>query len=105
MNKTPSQHVEEDSMVIVASVVRTSYLVVLTLQASVRCFIKTRVFIPKGNHCCRVHLLKNQLFGCVISTSMMESSDRMYFTETVSMKAGSSILYKVGDFSMSEEQL
>ena len=87
-------------------------LKVLSLEARIQCFVKTRVFIPKMNRCCREHLIKNRLYEdqyeklrVTSATSEIDIDELTKFVDHLCVTADSTILDHVSDFSMPEEKL
>lgn len=91
---------------------RSSQLVVIPLEARLQAFTQRRIFIPKGNRCCTTHLMKKRFFTDELqllrihsNCTSVEISEVSLFLNKLAINVDSSLLDKIGDFSLSEEQL
>ena len=85
---------------------------VILEEARIQSYIKKKIFIPSGNRCCITHILKNRtyeedldhlkVYSNVASLIATEFSKIM---ETLSIKCNSTLLEKIGEFSLSEKQI
>lgn len=90
----------------------TSYLTLVPFEARLQVFTQTKIIIPKGNRCCSIHLIKKRFFveelqniRVVSDFCCIELQEVAKFMEIMSTRVDSSIYDKVGNYSVSDEQL
>lgn len=76
------------------------------------CYIKTKIYIPYGNRCCRTHLINNRIYEedlvrlkAYSNTTSLTASELSKLMETLSIRCDSTLLDKIGEYSISEKQL
>lgn len=87
-------------------------LTVIPEEARMQSYINMKIHIPTGNRCCRTHLIKNRFYDEDLgllkvysnssSVSPLELSKMM---ESLAIKCDSTLYDKLGDYSLSENQL
>lgn len=87
-------------------------LIVIPEEVRISTYIKTRIYIPSGNRCCRRHLIKNRIYEEVLRLlkvysyrSTLTQLELSKLMKTLSLRCDSSLLMHVGEFSMPEEQI
>ena len=80
--------------------------------ARIQSYVKKRIYIPEGKRCCRAHLIKGRLFYEELSRLRVYSNfakvkdpELSELLEGLTIEYDTTILYKVGDFSLSEEKI
>jgi len=91
---------------------KTQDLTVVPKQARIQSYIKKKIYIPEGNRCCKAHLIKNRFFDEELSrlrvysnSTKLKSFELSELLESLSIECDTMILDRVGDFSLSEEQI
>ena len=81
-------------------------------EACMQAFIKKRIFISNRNRCCSKHLIKKRFYDeeldnlrIVSNYSRVEVTELSKYLEQLSVRCDSTIHDKIGDFSLSEEQI
>lgn len=81
-------------------------------NARMQAYTKKSIFIPKGNRCCRKHIIKDKIFeedlNCLkvhSNTTFLSSLELSKLMNTLSIKCDSTLLDKIGEFSISEKQI
>lgn len=87
-----------------------SRLLVFPLEARIDAFVKTQIYIPKGNRCCTLHMIKNRLYDddlqklrVLSNASIIEISELALYLEQLSLRCDSKIHDKIGDFTLSND--
>lgn len=87
-------------------------LVVVPQDARMQCFIKKRIFIPNGNRCCSDHLIKKRFYTenlnhlkVYSNWSNLRSSELSKMMESLAVECDSTLLDKMDDFRITDEQL
>ncbi|KAI4473668.1 hypothetical protein M0804_015242, partial [Polistes exclamans] len=87
-------------------------LVLVPQDARTQCFIKRRIFIPNGNRCCRDHLIKKRFYEETLDRlkvfsnwSILRSSELTQLMENLVVNCDPTLLDKMDDFRISDEQL
>lgn len=87
-------------------------LILVSFDARVQTFSKINVFIPKGNRCCRDHLIKKKFYEDDLdkmkifsTTSTIDVTELPEFLNEMSARANESLLDKAADFAMPEKKL
>ena len=82
------------------------------LKPEYKFFKKKRIFIPKGNRCCSIHIIKKRFFEDELNNmkihsnfSKIEVSDLMNFVNQLSDNCNHELKNAVGDGSLSDERL
>ncbi|XP_025267723.1 uncharacterized protein LOC112639073 [Camponotus floridanus] len=90
----------------------TDNLTTIPEEARISVYIKKKIYIPSGNRCCKDHLIKNRIYEDDLSllrvhsnTANLTALELSKVMETLSIKCDSTLLDKVGEHSISEEQL
>ncbi|XP_025265235.1 uncharacterized protein LOC112638210 [Camponotus floridanus] len=90
----------------------TDNLTTIPEEARISVYIKKKIYIPSGNRCCKDHLIKNRIYEDDLSllrvhsnTANLTALELSKVMETLSIKCDSTLLDKVGEYSISEEQL
>lgn len=85
---------------------------VVPFKARLQVFISSRIFIPKGNRCCPVHLISERMYVDEISnlkifsnTCTISSQELALFLDALSKKCDNSILDRVDDYNLSAERI
>lgn len=85
---------------------------VIPLEARLQAFSQLRIYIPKGNRCCTTHLIKKRFYADNLQllrihslSSSIEISEVSFFLENMAINVDSSLLSRIENFSLSEEQL
>ncbi|GAB1860468.1 SWIM-type domain-containing protein [Camponotus japonicus] len=81
-------------------------------EARISAYIKKKIYIPSGNRCCKGHLIKNRIYEDDLgllrvhsNTANLTALELSKVIETLSIKCDSTLLDKVSEYSISEEQL
>lgn len=79
-------------------------------QARLQAFRKRRIFIPKGNRCCSIHLIKEKFYSDDLAalrihagSSMIEVSDLTFFLNDLSNVQD--LKHQIGDGTLSNQRL
>lgn len=87
-------------------------IITVPYEARQQVYIKRRLFIPKGNRCCRKHILIKRFYQEDIDNmivysneSVIEVEELKMLIERMSIGCDSSINDKVGEYTLSEERL
>jgi len=90
----------------------TTNLSVIPEEARMQSYIKTKIYIPVSNRCCRHHLIKNRFYDedlgllkVYSNSSSLSASELTKMMGSLSIKCDSSLYDKIGDYSLSEKQL
>lgn len=85
---------------------------VIPEETRIQCYIKTQIYIPSGNRCCRAHFLKNRIYEedlvllkAYSNTTSLTASELSKIMGTLSVRCDSTLLDKVGEYTLSEKQL
>lgn len=87
-------------------------LIVVPLKARMQSYTKRKIFIPKGNRCCKKHIILDRFFQedlnsirVYSTTSTIETSDLQFMFEKLAISSEAGIIGKVADGSLSEEEM
>ena len=87
-------------------------LTVILKQAHMQSYVKKRIYIPEGNRYCRPHLINGRFFDEELSHlrvysnfAKVRDSELSELLEGLTIECDTAILYKAGDFSLSEEKI
>lgn len=87
-------------------------LTVIPEEARMQCYIKKKIFIPVGNRCCITHLIRNRIYEedlnllkAYSNTSSLSASELTKVMKTLTIKCDSTLYDKIGEFSISEQQI
>ena len=87
-------------------------LTVIPEEARIQSYIKKKIFIPLENWCCTTHILKNRIYEedlghlkVYSNTASLSASELSKIMDTLSIKCDSTLLDKIGEFSLSEKQI
>jgi len=90
----------------------TNNLTVIPEEARMQSYIKKKIYIPVGNRCCRSHVIKNRIFEedlnllkIYSNTTSLTGLELSKLMGTLSIKCDSTLLDKVGEFTLSKQQL
>ena len=85
---------------------------VIPEEARIQSFIQKKIFKPPGNRCCTTPILKNRIYKedlghlkVYSNTAGLSASKSSKVIENVSIKCDSTLLDKIGEFSISEKQI
>lgn len=89
-----------------------SNLIQVPFDARIQTFGKRRLYIPKGNRCCRNHVIKKRFYDDEVDSmrihstkSVVEISELSQFIDRMAISTDKTLLDKIGDFNISEERL
>ena len=87
-------------------------LTIVPQEARIQSYVKKKIFIAEGNRCCREHLIKNRFFdrdlGLLRTYSNfteLKVSELSLLLQGLSVECDTTILDRIGDFSLPEKQL
>lgn len=90
----------------------TADLRVIPEETRIQSYIKTQIYIPSGNRCCRIHLINNRIYAedlvflkAYSNTTRLTVSELSKIMGTLSIRCDSTLHDKVGEYSISEKQL
>lgn len=90
----------------------TQDLTLVPKQSRIQSYVKKRIYIPESNRCCRTHLIKNRFFDKELNRlrvysnfTKLKSSELSELLESLSIECDTMILDRIGDFSLSDEQI
>ncbi|XP_043264265.1 uncharacterized protein LOC122404392 [Colletes gigas] len=90
----------------------TKNIHVIPFEARLQIYIKIKIYVPKGNRCCRKHLIKNKLYNDELKHisiyshfSSIEPVELQQLLNSLAITCDSTLFDKIGDFNMPEEQL
>ena len=84
----------------------------VTPQLRSQVFVKRRLFVPKSNRVCERHLVAGRLYTgdllglhVAAESSLLDKKDLIAYVEMLANEAGATIKDKIGDFSLTDEQI
>jgi len=87
-------------------------LTIIPEETRISAYIKKKIYIPSGNWCCKSHLIKSRIYEEDLgplrvhsNTANLTALELSKMMETLSIRCDSSLLDKVGEYSISENQL
>lgn len=91
---------------------KTTLCTVIPIEARLKCFSKTKIFIPQGNHICSKHLINQRIYEdelqnieCYSNTSFIFLDELSLFMQRMANSAETSLFGKVGSLEISEERV
>ena len=84
-------------------------LIIIPEEARIQSYIQKKIFISPGNRCSTTHILKmvKNLGNLKVysNTANLSASKSSKVMENLSIKCDSTLLNKIGEFSLSEKQI
>lgn len=85
---------------------------IIPQRARIQAFIKKNIYIPSGNRCCRLHIIKerfyeNDLNALKVHSNMstLTMNEMTFLFENIRSECNTTIFDRIADQSLSEEQL